>query len=401
MKGSLFWRLFAPVAIIMIVSLFSLLWVVSDKISTSNLPESVADGIIYSTLFAGLAALILVFIAIFVTYKFFIGKKLDEINLALNEIANGNGDLTKRLDAAGTNEISHIASSFNLFIDSLQQTIKQILDASNSLANTSSELLHITDQSNTAIELQEQDAQQAATEVQQLNSQSQEVSQLTSQAKETTEKAEDATDRGNIAISSTIGTVDQLTSNISSAAQIIDQLQNDSNNIGGVLEVIQGIAEQTNLLALNAAIEAARAGEQGRGFAVVADEVRTLAARTQDSTHEIHEMIERLQSASKRAYDSMQSNSEYSDKAIDQIEESCIVLSEIRQSIDEMNSINSQISVAAQQQMLASENLNSNVSQISIKSQENSTASHQTRSHVQSLDTLATNMQQIISSFKV
>jgi len=401
MKGSLFWRLFAPVAIIMVVSLISLLWVVSNKISASNLADPIADGIIYSTLTAGLVALVLVFIAIFVTYKFSIGKKLNEIHLALDEIANGNGDLTKRLDAAGNNEISHIANSFNQFIDSLQATIKQILAASNNLASTSGELLNITNVTNTASEQQEQDAGLAATEVQQLNTQSQAVSQLTLQARETTGRAEDATNRGNIAISSTIGTVDQLTSNISSAAKIIDQLQADSNNIGGVLEVIQGIAEQTNLLALNAAIEAARAGEQGRGFAVVADEVRTLAARTQDSTHEIHEMIERLQNASKRAYDSMQSNSEYSDKAIDQIEESCIVLSEIRQSIDDINNINSQISVAAQQQMQASENLSNNVSQISVKSQENASASHETRTRVQSLDALAIQMQQIVGSFKL
>jgi methyl-accepting chemotaxis protein len=360
-----------------------------------------AFDIIYSTLFTGLLALVLVFVSIAVTYRFFIGNQLNHINNALIDIVKGDGDLTKRLDASGNNEISHIASSFNQFIDSLQQTIKQILDASNSLSVTSGELLNITTKTNTAIEQQEQDSQRAATEVQHLNDKSQEVFNLTTKATETTLKAEDATDRGNVAISSTIGTVDQLSTNVTTAAKIIDQLQSDSNNIGGVLEVIQGIAEQTNLLALNAAIEAARAGEQGRGFAVVADEVRTLAARTQDSTHEIQEMIERLQTASKRAFDSMQSNTEYSDKAIDQIEESCIVLSEIRHSIDDINAINKQISVAAQQQMQASDNLNQNVTQISNKSHENSGASHETRAHAENLDRVAEQLQQIISSFKL
>lgn len=363
--------------------------------------KSNAAGIFYSTLFTGLLALILVFIAIFITYKIFIGKKLNDINSALIDMVEGEGDLTKRLNDSGNNEVSHIAASFNQFVESMQATIKQIQDAGNHIADTSRNLLNITAQTNTAIEQQEQDAELAASEVQQMNSQSQEVSRLTKEATETTLKAEEATEKGNVAISSTIGTVDQLTTNISSAAKIIDQLQSDSNNIGGVLEVIQGIAEQTNLLALNAAIEAARAGEQGRGFAVVADEVRTLAARTQDSTHEIQEMIERLQAASKRAYDSMQSNTKYSDTALDQIEESCVVLSEIRHSIEEINTINGQISTAAQQQMLASENLNTNVNQISVKSQENSSASHETRDHAQKLDSVAEQLQQIINSFKL
>ncbi len=360
-----------------------------------------AASIVYSTLFAGIFALILVFIAILFTYKFFIGNKLEKINNALIDIVEGEGDLTQRLDDKGNDEISQIARSFNQFADSLQGTMKQVQNASNSLTITSDELLSITKQTNTAIEQQEQNSEQASIDVQQLNSQSQEVAELTEQATLATKKSEEAANRGNITISTTIGSVDQLTSNVNSAALIIDQLQNDSNNIGGVLEVIQGIAEQTNLLALNAAIEAARAGEQGRGFAVVADEVRTLAARTQDSTHEIQQMIENLQSASKKAYDSMQSNSKYSDDALDQIEESCIVLSEIKESVSEINAINQKIAIATQQQMQASESLNSKVSQISDKSQENSQLSNDTRTHAESLDTLASQLQQLIASFKL
>ncbi len=360
-----------------------------------------ASGIIYLTLFTGLLALILVFASIYITYKIFIGNKLNTINKALLNIAEGEGDLTRRLEVSGNDEISQIARSFNRFSDSLHTTIRQILKASDGVSQTSAELLTITAQTNSAVEEQEQDTMQAATEVQQLNKRSNDISKLTDQATQSTQKGEDATNRGNIAISSTIGTVDQLTSNVSAAAKIIDQLQHDSNNIGGVLEVIQGIAEQTNLLALNAAIEAARAGEQGRGFAVVADEVRTLAARTQDSTYEIQSMIERLQGASKKAYDSMQSNTKYSDLAIDQIEESCMVLAEIRQSIDEINHINEQISEAAHEQNQASENLNNNVSQISTKSQETSAASLKTREHAKNLDALAVQLQQLISSFKV
>ncbi len=357
--------------------------------------------IIMTTFFAGFMALILVFIAIYFTYKTFIGNKLNSINAAMVDIIEGNGDLTQRLDDKGNDEISKFANSFNQFVDSIQGTMKQVSDASNSLSSTSGELLDITTQTNTAIEQQEHDSEQATIDVQELNSQSQEVFNLTEKANQATQKSEEATNRGNLAISTTIGSVDQLTSNVNSASKIIDQLQTDSNNIGGVLEVIQGIAEQTNLLALNAAIEAARAGEQGRGFAVVADEVRTLAARTQDSTHEIQQMIESLQSASKRAYDSMQSNAKHSDDALEQIEESCIVLSEIKQSIGDINTINQQISVATQHQMQSSESLNSKVSQISQKSQVNSQFSNDTRTHAQNLDSLALQLQKLISSFKL
>lgn len=363
--------------------------------------EKDASGIIYLTLFTGLLALILVFISIYVTYRIFIGNKLKAVNNALMDIVEGEGDLTRRLDDSGNDEISVVAQNFNRFVNNLHTTVAHILQASNSLSRTSSELLEITSTTNAAVEEQKQDSELAATEVAQLNQQSSEVSQLTEEATNSTRVAEDATNRGNIAISSTIGTVDQLTSNVTTAAKIIEQLKQDSNNIGGVLEVIQGIAEQTNLLALNAAIEAARAGEQGRGFAVVADEVRTLAARTQDSTLEIHAMIERLQNASKKASDSMQSNTRYSDAAIDQIEDSCMVLAEIRQSIDEINTINEKISQATIIQQQTSENLTTNVSQISVKSHETAEASQKTREHAKNLDHLAEQLHQLMGSFKL
>ncbi len=328
-----------------------------------------ASGIIYLTLFTGLLALLLVFISIYATYRYFISNKLNTINNALIDIVEGEGDLTRRLDDSGSDEISHIAQSFNRFVNNLHTTASQILQASNSLSKTSTELLDITAQTNSAIKEQKQDTELAAAEVEKFNEHSIEVTQLTEQATHSTHSAEDATNRGNIAISSTIGTVNQLTSNVSSAAQIIEQLQKDSTNIGGVLEVIQSTAEQTNLLALNAAIEAAHAGKQGRCFAVVADEVRTLAARTQDSTLEIQAMIERLQDASNKAYNAMQSNTEYSN--------------------------------AASIQKETSESLNQNVSQISSKSQETVMASQKTREHAQNLDELAEQLQQLIGSFKL
>jgi len=191
-----------------------------------------------------------------------------------------------------------------------------------------------------------------------------------------------------------------LASEVENAADVIDKLRQDSENIGTVLDVIKGIAEQTNLLALNAAIEAARAGEQGRGFAVVADEVRTLASRTQESTQEIQEMIERLQSRSSDAVNVMEQGRSRAEKTVDQAAMAGDSLDAITNSVASINEMNTLIAAASEEQSSVSEEINRNVVNINSLADDSVQGAQQTTSESEALAALAQRLQDLVSQFK-
>jgi len=202
-------------------------------------------------------------------------------------------------------------------------------------------------------------------------------------------------------VDETIAIINHLADDVEQGASAVNQLREDSENVGTVLDVIRGIAEQTNLLALNAAIEAARAGEQGRGFAVVADEVRTLAGRTQESTQEIQEMIESLQTGSKEAVELMTQSSEQTLSGVQQTGKAGEALTAIANEVERINDMNTQIASAAEEQSSVAEEINHNVVSISQVTSETAQGAEQTARASEDLANLATDLQNMVARFKV
>ena len=326
---------------------------------------------------------------------------MDETNRAMRDISQGEGDLTQRLDASGNDEMSQLARSFNLFVDQIQSVIKEVDSSTQRVASAAEQLTQATTQSTQAIHRQSTETDQVATAINEMATTIHQVAQSAISAAETTRSAEKQTNIGKDDIDATSRTISELSDEVGRATDVIKQLDDHANNIASVLDVIGEIAEQTNLLALNAAIEAARAGEQGRGFAVVADEVRTLASRTQESTHEIERMIEQLQAGAKQAVTVMEASVASTQTTREQADETQGALEEISKGMLQVNDMISQIASAAEQQSAVAEQINASVVSIVDLSADSSQSADQTRQASSELNALAGELKQLVHRFKV
>ena len=369
---------------------------------TIPIDQQVANGRLISAYLIGILAAILVVImvSIVLIYKKAIGSKLDSIASALTGIAEGDGDLTQRVDSQGEHELSRIGKAFNQFVDKLSSTVKAIADDSARLTEVSDSLYQIQNQCTVSIQNQEQETEQVATATNEMSATAQEIAENASNASDTTNKTLDITQSGNRAVEKSVSSTQQLAEDIKMASEAAGQLQENSHNIGGVLDVIHSIAEQTTLLALNAAIEAARAGEQGRGFAVVADEVRQLAARTQDSTREIQEITESLHSSTDKMVLLMSKSQERVDGTVSLSNQVGEELHNIKQAVEAMNAINMQIAAAAEQQGEVVESVNKNTNMINQMSQTNAAQAKESMSQVLLLNDLAQHLRELTGYFK-
>ena len=328
-----------------------------------------------------------------------ITRPLSRVNEMLNIVASG--DLSRKLDQNGNDEFAQLSRNCNLLIDSLRNLIQGIVSRSTQLATAAEQTSAVTAQSTTAIQEQRTQVEQAASATTEMSSTSQTVLSSANDALGEIKQADDEAERVKSISARNRQTIELLASEVEDASQVINQLQQDSASIGGILDVIRGIADQTNLLALNAAIEAARAGEQGRGFAVVADEVRTLASRTQESTQEIQTMIIALQSGAEKAVSVMETGKKQAANCVEQSEEADKALETITHAVHEAFDRSTQIATAAEEQSAVAHEISTNLESIVAIAEQTTAGSQQTAASSNEVAKLAEELQQSVQEFKL
>jgi methyl-accepting chemotaxis protein len=332
--------------------------------------------------------IIIIFISVFATWNSRnILKPLKTFDASIASFARGDADLTARMEDFAIPEFQQLSRHFNLFVDNLQSIVKRVIQVSGEVVQETDNMAGRASQVDALITEQREETEQVAAAMTEMTTTAHEISANATQAAASANEAENNANETMDIVNNAVSSVIALANDVNQASEVVSRLEGDVQNISSSLEVIQDIAEQTNLLALNAAIEAARAGEQGRGFAVVADEVRKLASRTQESTLEIHDMIEKLKAASDDAVQTMGQSKSRSSQTVDEASAASQSLEKIQASINTIMDMNALIATATEEQSQVGHDISERVVVISDKSNqsaelanENSAASQQLNS---------------------
>jgi methyl-accepting chemotaxis protein len=326
---------------------------------------------------------------------------LNATNDILKDISEGDGDLTMRVPVNTRDEIGELGQNFNNFSEKLHGIISKIASSSSELFSSSQQMAEITEKSNDSIKQQKQETELVASAITEMSATVQEVASSAELASGAADEANGEAQKGNEIVNKTISSINNLAAEVDASADVIGKVRTDSENIGSMLDVIKGVAEQTNLLALNAAIEAARAGEQGRGFAVVADEVRTLAQRTQESAMEIETLIATLQEGSENAVESMGQSRERVLATVDDAKHAGESLASITSAVDTILQMNTQIATAAEEQTSVAEEINRNVESIHLISEQNATGAEQVANSSYQVAQLSRDLRTLVDQFRL
>ncbi|WP_417560868.1 HAMP domain-containing methyl-accepting chemotaxis protein [Marinomonas sp.] len=371
-----------------------------DSITSLQEQKSKEDGERVSTLLITvtvIAILMGIFFALLIRHM--IVKPMNDVKAAVEKISNG--DLTQTLKTDRKDELGQLYNNIGVMSRTLNKLISEVITGVLNLSSTSEQLETISKQGQTMMQSQKDETDQVATAINEMSSTVSEVARNAETAAEATTKTDNIVNQGNLKVSDTARSIESLASDLTVTSTAMEQLKIRTDNVGNVLEVIKAVAEQTNLLALNAAIEAARAGEAGRGFAVVADEVRGLASRTQSSAKEIEDLIVELQNGAQESLDKMLRSRDLSTQNAEQAKEVLALFANISEQVGYVQDMNNQIATAAEEQSQVSDEINRSVENVRQLADRTTEGSIESVAAVSNLRALSHQLKSLTDRFKI
>jgi len=344
---------------------------------------------------------VLLVLILFILTRIIVTDPLKKVIVAVTDIANGDGDLTKRLEINTQDEMGELAKQINQFFNKTQAMVNTIITTTQVISDTSTAVKSDVSEANALFEKQYTEIDMLATAITEMAASTKDISLTSQQSSQSAFDAKEQANEVGLVVNKSMSSVNELSSDLDNASQVISELASTVDQMVSVIDVIKAIAEQTNLLALNAAIEAARAGEQGRGFAVVADEVRALASRTQQSTGEISQMITELQQGTGSAVVVVQNSKTKGEETTEMMLNSVEFITKIISASDDISDISLQISTSVQEQSSVTSSLDVNINGIVSNGQESNELINQIKVRTNQLDDHVNNLHTLTSQFKV